>query len=193
MATDLKTYVTPEEYLAGERASVDVKHEWIDGELREMNGATRAHNLLTKNLVVAFENRVGDNGFDVYPGDMRVRVPDGPYYYPDVVVAAEPPVFEDGHLDTLRNPLVIAEVLSPSTESIDRGEKLEGYSRVASLRDLLLVSQHSLRIDHYHRESDGENWQLVLATDESVELRFPVVDCRVPLADVYKRVVIVPA
>ena len=191
MATDLSTRLTPVEYLAGERSpEARTKYEWIDGELREKNGASRAHNLIVTNLVVALGTRLVDREFDVYPGDMRVRVPEGPYYYPDVVVASAPPEFEDGHLDTLRNPFVVFEVLSPSTESIDRGEKLEGFMRIPSLTDYLVVGQDRVRVDHYHRtlgESTGEG-QWTLATKASEELVLASIDCRVPVREIHHRV-----
>ncbi len=116
---------------------------------------------------------------------MRVRIPDGPYYYPDAVVAPSPPELEDAEQDTLLNPAVVIEVLSPSTETIDRGEKLDNYRLIPSLTDYLIVAQDRMRIDHYSRLSPSE-WRLVShAGDDSVPLAAFGGELR--LAEVYAR------
>jgi Uma2 family endonuclease len=190
MATDVitpdVTSIGPEEYLAGER-DAQSKHEWIDGEVREMTGASRAHNLIVAALLRIFGNQLVSKPFELYPSDMRVRVPDGPYYYPDVTVAPDPPALEDEHHDTLLNPLVIFEVLSPSTEAIDRGEKLDNYGRIPSLTDYLLVSQDRVRVDHCRREGEGV-WRVTIITDPQARLALEGIGCELPLTEIYDRV-----
>ena len=158
MATVVEA-LSPAEYLAAERLA-DRKHEYVDGELRPLAGASRQHNLIVWMLPIVLDRLIAGQPFEGYVGDMRVRVPDGPYYYPDAVVAPSPPSLEDEEADTLLDPLVIVEVLSPSTEGIDRGEKLDAYRTIPSLRDYLIVSQDRPRVERYSRLSATE-WRLV--------------------------------
>ena len=183
MATVTAT-VSPAEYLAAERLAEE-KHEYVDGEVRLMAGASRLHNVLAGLIVTLLNNALVSKRFEVYPGDMRVRIPDGPYYYPDVVVAPSPPALEDEAQDTLLNPVLVVEVLSPSTEAIDRGEKLDNYRLIPSLSDYLIVSQDRVRIDHYSRLSATE-WRLVSHTGDAT-IRLPAIGGELCLADIYAR------
>ena len=153
------TLLTPADYLARERMAEE-KHEYVEGEIRLMAGASRLHNLIVWMLPVILERLIAGKPLEGFVGDMRVRIPDGPYYYPDAVVAPSPPKMEDAEQDTLLNPIVVVEVLSPSTEAIDRGEKLDNYRLIPSLSDYLIVFQDRMRIEHYSRVSTDE-WRLV--------------------------------
>lgn len=184
MAT-VTTYLSPAEYLAAERLA-DEKHEYVEGELRLMAGATRLHNLIVWMLAIVLDRLIAGKPLEGYVGDMRVRIPDGPYYYPDAVVAPSPPRMEDAHQDVLLNPLLVVEVLSESTEAIDRGEKFENYRRIPSLTDYLLVAQDRIHIDHYSRLSATE-WRLVSYDGPEAEVALPSLACTLKLADVYSR------
>lgn len=186
MTPETTTLVTAEDYLAEERLA-ESKSEWGDGEIREMTGASRMHVLIAGNVFGWLWAALKTKPFEVYNSDMRVRVPDGHYYYPDVSVAAVPAQFEeDQRPDTLTNPLLVVEVLSDSTESVDRGEKLDNYRRIPSLTNYLLVSQHTPRVDHYGRQADG-SWRLEIVADRAGVVRLPSLDCELPLAEVYDR------
>src|SRR5829696_5082670 len=112
-----KSYVTPEEYLAYERAA-EYKNEYFDGEIFAMTGASRKHNLIAGNVFGLLWQQLWGKPCEVYPSDMRVRIPSANIYtYPDVVVVCGEPEFEDGHVDTLLNPTLLVEVLSKSTAS----------------------------------------------------------------------------
>lgn len=174
------------DYLSQERESQS-KHEWIEGELREMVGASTNHNLLSWNIAGILHRLLAGTDFVAFPSDMKVRIPERAYYYPDVTIAPFPPRLEDDSHDTLLNPLVVFEVLSPSTEAIDRGEKLHNYSRIPTLTDYLLVSQDEVRVDHYRRKSEnGWNLQMQTATEETVTLAEPA--CELSLAEIYTRI-----
>ncbi len=174
------------DYLSQERDSQS-KHEWIEGELREMVGASTNHNLLCWNIAGILHRLLAGTDFVAFPSDMKVRIPDRAYYYPDVTIAPFPPRLEDDSQDTLLNPLVVFEVLSPSTEAIDRGEKLRNYSGISSLTDYLLVSQDEVRIDHYHRESEnGWNLRMLTSLEDTVTLAEP--SCELSLSEVYTRI-----
>ena len=176
--------LSPAAYLERERAA-HTRSEYIAGEVRPMAGASRLHNLIVWMLPIILERLIAGKPLEGYVGDMRVRIPNGPYYYPDAVVAPAPPQLEDDRQDTLLNPLLVVEVLSPATAAIDRGEKLDNYRLIPSLTDYLLVAQDQPRIDHYTRLSATE-WQLVTYTDNAlVPLRS--LGCELPLEAIYSR------
>jgi Uma2 family endonuclease len=113
------------------------------------------------------------------------------YTYPDVVGLCDPPQFEDAHGDTLLNPAVIFEVLSPSTEAYDRGTKFSHYRKIASLREYILVTQNEMRLEQYIRH--GEHWMLAEITGSDAVLRVETLGCELPLGEIYRRVDFPPA
>jgi len=170
MASQPKTRYTPEEYLALERSS-DAKHEYHNGEIFAMSGASKWHVSIVTNLVVELGSQLKAGPCTVYSTDLRVRVaPDGLYTYPDVIVLCDEPRFSDEQQDTLLNPALIIEVLSESTEGYDRGAKAAHYRRIPSLREYVLVSQGEPRIE-VQRRSPGGGWELLEARPgETIEL-----------------------
>jgi Uma2 family endonuclease len=177
---------TPAEYLARERPSA-TRHEYLDGFLFEMTGASRAHNLITGNLNGEIRAQLRDRPCEVYASDMRVCVePTGLYTYPDVVVVCGEPRFQDGELDTLLNPTVLVEVLSPSTEAYDRGKKFGHYRRLASVREYVLVAQERVLVERFTRQ--GQEWLLAEMNRPEDVLRLASIGCEVPLREIYAKV-----
>jgi len=187
MSSQRKTLLTPEEYLAAERRA-ETRSEYFAGEVFERVGASRGHNLIAANIIRVLGNQLLERPCNVYPSDMRVKVSaTGKYTYPDVVVACEPELFDDGENDTLLNPVVIVEVLSASTEAYDRGKKFEQYQRIASLTEYLLVAQEPYRIEQYVRQSDRE-WRYSEYHDAEDVIKIGVVGCEIALKDAYAKV-----
>ena len=184
VATD--TYITPEAYLASERRA-KYKSEYIHGEVLAMSGASRAHNLITLDIATELNIQLRRRGCEVYSGDMRVRTSStGSYFYPDVGIVCDKPRFEDNVFDILLNPILIVEVLSPSTEAFDRGEKFAHYQELASLREYILVSQDRIRVEQYRLLQT--HWVAqTFDTPEDV-LLFNSIECKLPLRDIYTRV-----
>ncbi|MFN8634888.1 MAG: Uma2 family endonuclease [Chloroflexota bacterium] len=179
-------FYTPEEYLARERLA-ERKSEYRAGRIVAMTGASRAHNRITVNLGGELHQQLRRGPCEVYIADMRVRVRrSGLYTYPDVVVACGDIQFEDDQLDTLLNPVVVIEVLSPSTESYDRNEKFSHYRRLDSLQEYVLVAQDGVRVQRYARQ--GDQWVIAEYTSLDDELPLDAIGCRVRLRDVYERV-----
>jgi Uma2 family endonuclease len=119
---------------------------------------------------------------------MRVRVsPTGLFTYPDVIVVCGEPQFLDDQRDTLLNPTLIAEVLSPSTEAYERGQKFEHYRSLESLAEYLLVGSQRVSAELYTRQLDGR-WLLTAANRLEDTLHLPATGCRLALADIYERV-----
>jgi Uma2 family endonuclease len=175
-----------EEYLELERIS-ELKHEYISGEIVAMAGATRAHNLITGNSAQRLRNQLEGTPCETYSNDMRVRTTPSDYTYPDVVVVCDEPQFEDVELDTLLNPTVVIEVLSKTSEARDRGEKFSDYRAIESVRDIVFVSQHKPRVEHYVRLANDE-WTLHDVTDPAGEIKLSSIGCTLTLAEIYERV-----
>lgn len=169
-----------------ERTS-EVRHEFYDGEMFAMVGASRDHNLIVTNLIGSLHPQLRDRSGEVYANDMRVQVePTGLYTYPDLIVVCGEPRFGDERGDVLLNPTVIFEILSESTEAYDRGKKFGHYRTLGSLTDYLLVSQHEPRIEHFSRQEGG--WLMEEAQGLDGVLPLPSLGCKLPLADVYERI-----
>ncbi|MDQ3685671.1 MAG: Uma2 family endonuclease [Acidobacteriota bacterium] len=188
MSTQPKTFITPEEYLAAERKA-ETKSDYYDGEVFLMSGASREHNLIVTNLVRELSMQLRGKPYEVYPNDMRVHIPaTGLFTYPDVIVVCGKPLLkEDGYLDTLLNPMLIVEVLSPSTASYDRGQKFEHYRSLDSFQEYLLVEQHESKLARYTRQPD-ESWVLKDFRGASTRVELTSVGCVLTLADVYDKV-----
>jgi Uma2 family endonuclease len=176
---------TRAEYLAFERSS-PTRHEYYSGEIWAMTGASREHNLICASVSRVLGNQLVSRPCEVYQSDMRVWIPRTEHYaYPDVVVCGEP-TFEDSEVDTLLNPTLIVEVLSPSTEPYDRKEKFEGYQTINSLHEYLMIDQRRVRVEHYLRY--GEKWLFTATESREVTLELPTINCTLSLADVYEKV-----
>jgi Uma2 family endonuclease len=187
LSTQPKTLLTPAQYLEIERRA-ERKSEYYNGEMFAMAGAKQAHNRLVANLVAGLHRQFRSRPCDVYPSDMRVRVsPGGLYTYPDVVAVCGEQRFLDDQRDTLLNPGLLVEVLSPSTEAYDRGRKFEQYKSIESLRDYLLVASDRLHADLYMRQADGR-WLLTSADSLEDSLTLESVGAQLTLADLYEKV-----
>ena len=186
MATAVLPRVSPEEYLAIERQA-ETKSSYIDGEIIPMPGASRVHNLIMLSLGGELRARMKGRACEVFASDMRVLVSDsGMYTYPDIVVVRGQPQLLDNHFDTLLNPTVIIEVLSSSTESFDRGRKLQNYQRLDSLCEYILVSQNEPLVERMVR--NGDSWSLTEFRGLNAIVRFESLDCEAASSEIYDRV-----
>src|SRR5262249_32000266 len=149
-----KRIVSPAEYLAAERRS-ETKHEYLRGVVYAMAGASREHNRITLNLGAEIRAQLKGSPFEAFVSDMRVLVEaTGLYTYPDVAVVGGERPFLDAEVDTLLNPNVLIEVLSPSTEAYDRGKKFAHYRRIPSLVEYVLVAQDRPLVERFTRRDD---------------------------------------
>jgi Uma2 family endonuclease len=187
MSLQPQTRFTAEEYLALERKAL-YKSEYLHGEIFPMPGASREHNLICVNITILLGVQLRQSSYEMYAGDMRVKVsPTGLYTYPDVIVACEEPQFEDAEVDTLLNPTLIVEVLSPSTEDYDRGTKFEHYRTLPSLQEYLLISQDKIHIVHYTRQADA-TWVLSETNRQEDRIHLPSIVCDLSVAEIYAKV-----
>ena len=187
MSLQPKPRLTPEDYLALER-SADFKSEYFNGEIFAMTGASESHNTIAVNVSSEIRQQLKKRPCKVYANDMRVKVdPTGLYTYPDVVVTCGKAQFDDTHLDTLLNPVLIVEVLSDSTEAYDRGRKFEHYRKLDSLVEYVLIAQNRPHIESYRRQAD-QQWLLREYSELDGTLRLLSIDCDLALAEVYDKV-----
>jgi Uma2 family endonuclease len=188
MTVHTKPYLTPAEYLALERAA-ESKSEYLDGEMVAMTGASRNHNRITADLGAELLRQLRGRPCEAYMSDLRVLVPaTGLYTYPDVVVVCGEAALLDEHEDTLTNPTVLIEVLSPSTEIYDRVRKFEHYRPLDSLREYVLVFQDEPRIEQYVRQEDGKTWLFSEQHGLAANLTLPSIQCQVSFTEIYRRV-----
>lgn len=177
------------EYLIFEESS-KIKHEFMDGEIFSMAGATRRHNLATANISRALGNQLENSNCEVYASDFRVKVRNGHNVYPDIAVACGEILTESSET-TLLNPKVVFEVLSKSTEKRDRSDKAEDYFRLESLHDYVLVSQYRVRVEHFSRQKNNV-WTLKIYEDLEDVLELESVNCRISLKMIYLKIKISP-
>jgi Uma2 family endonuclease len=186
MSRQVKTYITPEEYLAFERTA-ETKNEYVNGEIFAMTGASRKHNPIAGNIFGELREQLKGKPCEAYPGEMRVKAPPArAYVYPDVVVCGEPQL-EDDYFDTLLNPTLVVEVLSKSTESYNRLAKSAYYRTIESLSEYLLVAQEEYRVEQYIRQDDAR-WLLsdVRSLESVIEMKS--IGCSLTLRDIYDRI-----
>ena len=181
-----QAFFTPTEYLARERKALD-KSEYRAGRIYTMPGASRKHNLITFNISGEFYIQLRTRSCEVYANDMQVKVSGaGLYIYPDVTVVCDEPRFDDTHFDTLLNPTVLIEGLSPSTAAYDRGEKFAAYQKLDSLCEYVLILQDSVRVEHYLRQE--QTWDLTAFHSLSDVLQLTSIGCELSLQSIYAKV-----
>jgi len=191
MATQPKTHLTPEQYLEIERKA-EYKSEYFRGEMYAMSGAREGHNLVASNLNAELVTQLRKRPCKAYMSDMRVHIAStGLYTYPDASALCGEPQFLDDTRDTLLNPQVIVEVLSPSTEAYDRGRKFGQYRTIPSLREYLLISSERMSVEHFTRGEDGA-WILRARNNPQDVVELTSLSVRIALADLYDKVDFAP-
>lgn len=192
MSTQPKPYYSFEDYLAAERAATDTKHEYVVGQVFAMVGATYHHNLIAANLARKLGNQLESSRCSVLASDMRLRIETADACaYPDVVVLCGEPAFLDPRKDVLTDATLVAEVLSPSTEGYDRGEKFALYRGLPGLRHYLLIAQDRLALDLFTRQPD-DRWLLDAYTDADAQIPLEAIGCTLRLREVYDKVSFAP-
>lgn len=176
----LKPAIGVEDYLESEQLT-DIKHEYLDGQVVAMGGASRRHGLIAGALYAALRQQARARRCQIFIADMKVRIEhEGEtfFYYPDLILTCDP---EDRHNLYCTSPCLIIEVLSKGTERIDRREKRLAYGLLQSLREYVLVDQDAMRIDIYRRTPQG--WTHDILTEG--ELHLECLDLDIPLAEIY--------
>ena len=179
-------YISPEEYLEGEKVS-QIKHEYIDGEVYAMAGASDAHVTITGNLFSLLRSHLRGSGCRVYMLDMKAQIQAiNRYFYPDVMVTCDA---QDKEFEYFKSsPCLIVEVLSGSTEGFDRGKKFTDYRHLKSLQEYVLISQDTMSVECFRRNDEGR-WELY-PYEKGAEVHLASVDFRCAIAPIYEDVVL---
>jgi len=178
-------YLSPEEYLENEKSS-PIKHEYIQGQIYAMVGASDTHVTITANLVTLLRNHIRGSGCRVYLADMKARIESlDTFYYPDVMVTCDQ---RDTKFEYFkRYPSLIIEVISPSTEALDRGDKFIDYQELETLQEYVLISQNRRRVDCFRRNPE-RRWELY-SYGENQEVHFTSLNFSCSISDIYEDVV----
>lgn len=179
-----KKYITPQEYLKFERES-ETKHEYYNGEIFDMSGASINHNMISVNILSSLHGKLKGKNCIPFGSDMRVYVSEnGLYTYPDVSVYCGDVKLLDEEEDTALEPRVIFEVLSKSIHSYDRVGKFKLYRDIPTLEEYVLVSQDAINVEHYRRQADGK-WLLEEFKNVGDKILLSSIECELEIKDVY--------
>ena len=178
--------ITPEQYLAIEREA-EFRSEYYDGVMYAMSGGSYWHGNIIGNLSGELRQALKGKRCGVVPNDLRVQIGPRAYTYPDVVVVCGDAKFIDKRTDTLLNPTLLIEVLSPSTEGHDRKFKSKYYRQIESLQEYALVWQTEPHVEIYRRLPDGD-WLLHEPAGMDATCRLESVDCSIPMSEIYYQV-----
>ncbi len=180
-------YLSAGEYLEAERKAVE-KHELMNGKIITMQGASLRHNRIVKNLISSIDAKLKGGGCEVFPSDLRVNIPaTNSFCYPDLTIVCGKPELLDEQFDNLLNPSVIIEVLSPSTESYDRGNKFFTYQLIPSLKEYILVDSADAAVQTIVKKDDGL-WKFDTLTGMAAILTLATIDQQILLSDIYRNV-----
>ena len=181
-------YVSPEEYLAAERTAKE-KHELHEGHIVTMTGASVEHNDIVSNLIGSINPFLKGKSCRVFPSDLRTYIPTAESFtYPDVsIVCDKLNLKDDEYKDTLLNPSVIIEVLSPSTQKYDKGNKFFYYIQIATLKEYILIDSVACYVQTARKQADG-SWKFEETTDTNTSLHIQTINHSIPLQEIYDRV-----
>ena len=178
------TTLTVDEYLDLEEIS-KIRHEYVDGQIHAMAGGTLNHNRIAMDFGRLLYDRMTGKNCEAFVENIVVRISAAIYYYPDVVVACDE---LDGNESVIHNPVLVIEVLSKSTEKIDRREKMIEYQMISGLREYVIVTQEKMQIEVYRHDNAGEAWQGEIYTEPEQEVLFASVGVKMLVSEIYQRV-----
>jgi Uma2 family endonuclease len=187
MAVPATIATSPKDYLALERVSKE-KHEYFQGKVTTMAGASLVHNRLVANILREAGGLLRGKLCEILPSDIRVSTPSREsYMYPDAVIVCGQPEMEDDKFDTLKNPTVIFEILSPSTEDHDRGRKFFFYRQIPSFKEYILIDSTKPFVEISRQQENGA-WKFETIEDPHGRLIISSVELSIPMDEIYRNV-----
>lgn len=184
--------ITEDEYWKMEEDSL-IKHEYFAGQIYAMAGASRVHNVIAMNAGGSLTSQLKGKRCRVVGSDQHVKVEaTGLQTYPDIVVYCPPVRFDSKRKDTLLEPTVLIEVLSPKTADYDRTDKFDHFKQIPTLCDYLLIAQDKRRVEHFHRD-ENNHWILQTATQNDDAISLESIGCDLKIEDVYDATDLPPA
>jgi Uma2 family endonuclease len=186
MAANPKESWTVSQYLALER-DTGIRHQYLDGEVFAMAGAEPAHNDIFTNTITRIVTQLKGRPCKVHGPDMRIKTKSGLYTYPDISIVCGERLFNSDKPRTLLNPTVLIEILSPSTEAFDRGDKFHHYRTIQSLREYVLIASLRERIECFSRQAE-DSWRMNVVDQPDGVLTLESIGCLLAIQDVYAEV-----
>lgn len=187
LQTENKKSYTPQEYFDFEINSAE-RYEYNNGDIILMPGGTPNHNRITLNFGSALNVALKGQLYDVFVSDQRLWIPQKNIYtYPDIMLVQGEIQLQEERNDTITNPLLIAEVLSKSTEGYDRGEKFTAYRTIPSFQEYILIDQYNLHIEQFSK-TKSEQWLFSEYEGQKANLSLSSISLQIPLLDIYEKV-----
>ena len=184
MAEAALKHISIEEYLVAERAATE-KHEYYKGEIFAMSGASIPHNRIQANIIREVGLALKGKSCDVFGSDLRIHIPSNSLFtYPDAVIVCGELETLDDAFDTILNPTAIFEILSPSTQSYDRGDKFNLYRAIPSLKEYVLIASETVGVEKYTRQENGQ-WLLQEWKETSDTIVLESISYSLPLVEIY--------
>ncbi|MEO8567785.1 MAG: Uma2 family endonuclease [Ginsengibacter sp.] len=177
--------MSPTDFLEWERKQ-EYKHEYAGGEIFAMAGASVNHNKISSNIIGRAWNHLQGKECNIYPGDLRIAVKSkNSFFYPDATIICGEPQFDDDYIkDTVKNPAVIFEILSPSTEDYDIGKKLFFYMQIESLQQYIIIDSRAIHVRITTKMENG-TWKFSELTEKSDTFFINPVELNVSLENIY--------
>lgn len=171
------------DYLEGEKRS-EIRHEYVDGQVFAMAGASKRHNRIIQNIGFRLQSHLSETDCEMFLESVKLRADEITIYYPDIVVTCEPADDDDY---VVYQPILIVEVISPTSERTDRYEKLQVYRRMPGLREYAIVWQEEMRVE-IHRRTDAENWAVERFVSPSAIVKLTSIDSEINLTEIYQNI-----
>ncbi|MCZ4222204.1 Uma2 family endonuclease [Pedobacter rhodius] len=182
-----KRHFTVEEYLEMEKASQE-KHEYFQGEIFSMSGASTIHNRIFSNLFVAIGNKLKGKPCEPFGSDMRMHIPENTLCtYPDISIYCNDAKQSDVDDESFVEPTVIIEILSPSTKNYDRGHKFDLYKDISTLKEYILIDSESISVEAFYI-NEKQSWELIEYKETGDSLNFVSMGFEMALSDIYNRI-----
>lgn len=184
-----ETKISLGEYFEREIVSA-TKNEYVNGKIAATDSATPTHNKLIGNLLLALHTDLDQDAYQVFVADLRLWIPEAAIVtYPDIMIVAEPITLMEGRKDMIENPVLIAEVLSESTEAYDRGAKFAAYRTIPTFQEYLLISQDQAYVEHFSKEANQESDRWIFTTYSlGATINLTNLGAEVKISDIYHRV-----
>lgn len=181
----LKTKIGVEDYLEGEKVS-RIRHEYIDGEVYAMAGASDRHHRISANLFIRLDSHLENSDCEAFMAEVKLKTDQATFYYPDVFVDCSKNPESAYYRE---EPVLIIEVLSPGTRQIDKREKLRAYQQIPTVQEYVIIEQDKIHIELHRRQPDGR-WITYFynESDRDETIEFQAVDLKLDLDEIYRRV-----
>ncbi|HVE59895.1 MAG TPA: Uma2 family endonuclease [Pyrinomonadaceae bacterium] len=181
----LKTKISIENYLEGENFS-DIKHEFVNGEVYAMAGASDRHYRITMNIAAKLDSHLENSKCETFMAEMKLQADEKTFYYPDVFVSCDKTIKSAFYRE---EPILIVKVVSPSTRQIDRREKLRVYQQIPTVQEYVIIEHDKMHIEIHRRQPDG-HWITYFYNEGDLDeqIEFQSVDLSFDLEEIYRRV-----